>query len=243
MRCDTIRSALTLCVVAIALAAPGAMAQSKRAGLPATSSPTPESWNLTRLDTARQTSYLSDIERDIVLELNKVRSDPGRYAELYLSPMRGMFQGLQYVRPGQITIITQEGIAAVDDAIAALRRARPAPPLTPSRGMSDAARDHAHEQGRNGRTGHDSSDGSTFVDRLDRYGSWERTVGENIAYGTSTARDIVVGLIVDDGVPSRGHRDNILNGEFGTVGIAVGPHTTYRTVAVMDLAGGYREAR
>ncbi len=42
------------------------------------------------------------------------------------------------------------------------------------------------------------------------------------------ARDMasyqVVSLLVDDGVPSRGHRDNILNESYNRVGVAIGEH-------------------
>ncbi|MDR3236906.1 MAG: hypothetical protein LBT84_00205, partial [Spirochaetia bacterium] len=42
-----------------------------------------EDWGNT-LDTARDADYLSEIEKNIIFELNKARSDPKRYAETYI---------------------------------------------------------------------------------------------------------------------------------------------------------------
>jgi hypothetical protein len=129
---------------------------------------------------------------------------------------------------------------AVDEAVRFLKRARPLPPLTSSSGMSRAAADHCAEQ-TDGQTGHDGNDRSTPGDRISRYGTWSVSWGENISYGQNTARGIVLTLIIDDGVRSRGHRKNIFNPKFNFAGAAFGPHARYRTVCSIDFAGGYAE--
>lgn len=60
--------------------------------------------------------------------------------------------------------------------------------------------------------------------------------GENIVYGQTEARDAILSFIIDDGVPHRGHRQNILNPNFRVVGVACGPHPVYQTVCVMIFA-------
>ncbi len=53
--------------------------------------------------------------------------------------------------------------------------------------------------------------------------------GENLAYGLITGKEAVIGLIVDDGVPDRGHRKNIFNDAWIDVGNYFGSHKTYGT--------------
>jgi uncharacterized protein YkwD len=185
-------------------------------------------------------SFLSPVEAAVVAELNLARTDPKAYAE-HLREYRSFIRGNRLEMPGQVAIVLNEGVAAVDEAIRFLEKQAALGPLTASRGMSKAAGDHARDQGSRGATGHSGSDGSSPFDRMNRYGSWKQSAGENCSYGPSDARDIVIGLIVDDGVASRGHRANIFSPEFKVVGIAVGPHPSYGTVCVMDLAGGYAE--
>lgn len=184
--------------------------------------------------------YLSPVEAAVVAELNLARTDPKGYA-LYLRGYRAMIHNGVYERPGEIGILLQEGTRAVDEAIGFLEKRSPVGALTPSRGMSRAARAQALDQGKSGATGHSGSDGSSPFDRMSRYGKWATTAGENAAYGPSDARGIVIQLIVDDGVSSRGHRANIFNEAFKVVGVGVGPHPKYGTVCVQDFAGGYEE--
>ncbi|MDR2495391.1 MAG: CAP domain-containing protein, partial [Spirochaetaceae bacterium] len=96
-------------------------------------------------------------------------------------------------------------------------------------------------QGPRGTTGHAGSNGSSPRDRLNRYGAWGVNVGENISYGGATGQDIVVQLLIDDGVPSRGHRKNNMESAFAFAGVGVGAHKVYGTMAVLDFAAAYTE--
>jgi uncharacterized protein YkwD len=182
-------------------------------------------WNIAALDTAKDAAYLTDIEKDVILEMNKVRSDPKKYAELYIQPM------LQYS--------TGEGKKAEEECITALSKINSVALLTPELGLSRAAKDQTTDQGKTGRVGHDGSDRSMPDTRMSRYGRGYNTWGENISYGQTSARDIITQLLIDLGVPSKGHRANIMNKDFTQTGVSVGTHSTYRTMCVLDYARGY----
>ncbi len=177
---------------------------------------------------------------DILRELNLARQNPSQYAA-FLEQLRPLYKGKYMAKPGRVMLVTKEGVRALNEAIRFLKTAGPVPALRLSKGMSRAALDHVHEQGWNGNTGHRGSDGSTPDKRLARYGVWLYTMGENISYGGDNARDVVIDLIVDDGVPDRGHRKNIFNPDFRVVGAAYGPHAQYGTICVMTFAGEFKE--
>ena len=74
--------------------------------------------------------------------------------------------------------------------------------------------------------------------RIDKFGTWASTIGENIAYGTTGGKDIVLQLIIDDGVASRGHRENIFKPALKFLGSWTAGHVTYSSETVIDYAGG-----
>ena len=113
--------------------------------------------------------------------------------------------------------------------------------LLPRRGLSLAARDHVADTGPKGIIGHTGSDGSTMAQRINRYGTWRVGASENISYGLNTARDIVVQLLIDDGVAGRGHRINIMNENSRFIGIAAGSHTRYSFMCVQNFANDYTD--
>ena len=189
---------------------------------------------------AGEPDYLSPLEKAIVGEINLARTNPKGYAS-FLEEWKRYYDRKLLKIPGERIIMTEEGVTAVNEAINFIRSLSRVPRLSPSKGMSLATKDHVKDQESSGSTGHRGSDGSQPWDRVNRYGTWEKSIAENISYGSDKARNMVIGLIVDDGVPSRGHRKNIFNPDFRVIGVACSPHPTYRTVCVITFAGGYKE--
>ena len=171
---------------------------------------------------------------DLVAELNAARTDPVGYAHKARA-LRARFRGDRIERPGEIAILTREGPAAVDEAIAFLERQAPLPAVRAGSGPARSAAAHAADQTRTGGVGHIGGDGSTPADRMRREGRWSAT-GEAIAYGSGRAEDVILQLIVDDGVPDRGHRRILFNPAYTLVGAACAPHPVWRTVCVLDFA-------
>ena len=182
-----------------------------------------------------------ELAEEIVKELNFVRTSPQRYATEILEPRLKYFDGNMYAEPGKVRLLTQEGIAPLQECIRVLQGAAAAEPLTLETGLCRSAQWLADDQARTGALGHTGSDGSDLVTRINRYGMWGVLCGENCAYGSVTARDIIVQLLIDDGAPSRGHRINILKQEFKKVGIGFNKNgnAPYGAVTVMDFAGSY----
>lgn len=193
-----------------------------------------------KIDTTASADYLTEIERQIIIEINLVRANPSQYARMFLVPLRSYYHNGLFQYPGEIAISTHEGIRALNACIKVLQVAKPLPPLYPKKGLTLAARDHAKDQAKTGATGHTGSDGSTPKTRLNRYGKWGISAGENIGYGYGEVKGIVASLLIDDGMPSRGHRKNLLSNSFQFVGVAVGTHPVYRYLCVMEFAVSYR---
>ena len=177
---------------------------------------------------------------EIHTETNLVRRNPATYAK-HLEAMLPRFDGKLLERPGRVTLRTDEGAAAVREAIAALRARQPMPQLRWSKGLAGAAADHVRDQGPIGGLEHRGTDGSNPARRAERRGRWATAMAENIAYGDNPAREVVIQLLVDDGVRDRGHRDNILDSRWGAEGVACGPHRDFRQICVMDYAVKYVE--
>ncbi len=182
----------------------------------------------------------STLPGDVLQEINRLRANPSAYAD-YLETLRPLYRADKVLdmHLGTIPIRTHEGVAALDEAIRCLRHTRPLPPLSYSSGLALSARDHALEQGRTGGIGHAGRGGSNPFNRMDRYGVWCNEAGEDIAYGAPSARQVVMNLIVDDGIPGRGHRTSLLKPTFGVAGIGVGTHPLYGAVCVIDLASQF----
>jgi uncharacterized protein YkwD len=177
----------------------------------------------------------------IIHEMNLARQNPALYAT-FVEQTRQNYSGGVCLLSGNVRLRTHEGVRALNDAIQFLRRAKPQPPLALSPGLCLAAADHCREQA-GGAIGHYGSHGGDPGNRISRYGVVSQGWAENIAYGRHTAREIVLALIVDDGVRGRGHRKNIFNPTYNVAGAAYSPHARFGSVCSIDFASGFAENR
>jgi hypothetical protein len=156
----------------------------------------------------------------VLAEMNYARAHPAQYARaLRLDP-----QGY----PG-------DDRAAFEEAMDFLEQQPPLPPLDTDKRVAAAARDHVRSQGSSGAVGHGAPGG--LGQRLHDHGVWAGLSAENIAYGSRTGADVVRQLIIDSGVPNRGHRANIFSRSYQLAGVSCGPHPAYAVVCVIDFAG------
>lgn len=177
----------------------------------------------------------SALEREIIAELNRARTDPRAYADR-LAVYRRYFNGKVVRYPGNPDgLRTAEGIAAVDEAIRVLRRQPPVRTVSAATLLTRAARDHVEEQGPRGVTGHPSANGDRVRQRLVRRGGGDY-VAEVITYGPPSAVEVVRQLIVDDNVPDRGHRRSVYATQWAYAGAACGPHKRYKVMCVVTFA-------
>lgn len=87
-------------------------------------------------------------------------------------------------------------------------------PLIPSSELYGIATEHARTSASDGYLEHQGKDGSLPSDRISIAMPWTQEGNENIAAGPGDANAILLQLMVDSGVDSRGHRKNLMNPEW-----------------------------
>jgi hypothetical protein len=109
-----------------------------------------------------------------------------------------------------------------------------------SEGLSFAAIAHVKDQSGSGATGHRTGNGGGLIeDRVKPFGSWQGAIGENLSYGSESARDRLLTWLIDDGFASRGHRKRLMSSDYKVAGLSCGPHPEYGTMCCLTLAGNF----
>lgn len=181
----------------------------------------------------------SVLEQEIIAQVNRVRTNPSAYAD-WLAGMRQYYRDTLLRIPGRTIVLTKEGVSALDEAINALRQTRPLPPLTVFNGMSMAAKDLVKEGINTERQITINTD--KVEDKIALYGIVQGKQGENISYGGSSAQDIVMLMIIDDGIASRIHRQNILDSSYNATGVACDVHQAFGNLCAITYAENYKDS-
>lgn len=167
---------------------------------------------------AHAASLAARLDDAVLDELNFARARPAEYA-----------------RELRRELNRSDDPAAVEEAIDFLERQAALPALESDRRVAAAARQHTQIQGARGDVGHGGA--GALGQRLRGQGVWAGLSAENISYGYDDPRDVVRQLIIDSGVPGRGHRRNIFGSGYQLAGVSCGPHRTYGYMCVIDFAG------
>jgi len=169
--------------------------------------------NLVRkLNTAANEVYLSVDEKEVVLMINLIRNN----GQLFWDSI-----GFPYILEREI-----EQNKYVQSLKSDLKHVMNLQPLFPDKSLFEAAKRHAIASGKQGSLGHESSAG-TLRQRMNPFKGTFSYVSENCDYGSNTAIDILMNLLIDDGIPDVGHRVNILEPRINVVGVSIQPHRNY----------------
>lgn len=153
--------------------------------------------------------WMSLHDRQVIYWLNVARLDPSGFFQRFVAADWAANPSNTYLSSLKTTMNSMKPVAA----------------LQPNRMLYDAAMCHARSSGSVGYVGHD------------RVNQTCKKIfsGECCAYGANGALDVVIQLLVDEGVPSLGHREICLSEAYTTVGAASAPHSRYKTNTVLDF--------
>ena len=165
-------------------------------------SPSEESDRVVNSNTAR-----AALEPKILLEINRVRTDPQGYAR-WLEEQQQYFDGIWLRLPGEKPIRTNRGRKALQEAIAILKEQQPLPPLKTSEQTAAKA-----------------------TSELENFATANNI--EFFSYGRTTATGIVMGLVVDELFPDRRRRNSLLSPEAEDTGVACKPDPRYAKVCAI----------
>ena len=190
------------------------------------------------LNTASNAAYMKDSEKEMIREINLLRSDPAGYIRFIEEYAEITKKHPEMISSGQMKYSLTFNYELVDgveklkridtvwldepedesEAIASLihdlQKTPPLSILKPDQGIYEAVKNYAKDQDNNAWTlKHIGSDGSWPWDRIRKYSPGMAEGNENIAsrFPEPSVRQVIIQLLVDTGIPGYGHRYNLLD--------------------------------
>ena len=175
---------------------------------------------------------LEKLKKEVINETNRIRSNPKSYIPILESYIK-YFDGNILEKPDTDTgIETQEGAFAYQEAINFLKSQKPIEPLIYDEEVSRASQELSDLMGKTGNT-----EDNNIEERISKYVDWDVAISENIDFGGFTGEDVIINLLVDDGVEDRSHRSNLFNTKIKYFGVGTSVHKEYDICTVIDYIG------
>lgn len=178
---------------------------------------------LKKANTAESISKLNEEEKKIIFYMNLVRLEPQQFLNSILTP---------YIKENEISKNSYYNSLVRD-----LKNAKSTSALVFTDDLHSVATEFAKDLSKSGKVGHVNSKGQGFGVRSKALMASYSTLAENCQFGYDSALDIVIDLLIDDGVPSLGHRKNILNKDYQFVGVSTNTHKNYTHCSVQVFGG------
>jgi uncharacterized protein YkwD len=167
-------------------------------------------------NTASRVKYLKPIEKEVIQILNLVRQNPQHFNNTVVAKWPEYMNRPDLKQNRYYTSLVKT-----------LAEMKPVGLLTPDSIAWISAKCHAITSGKEGYTGHD---------RLTKdCEQKEKFYGECCQYGYSEAVEILMSLLIDEDVPSLGHRVICLKGTYTAIGVSFEPHKEYGSNTVLDF--------
>jgi hypothetical protein len=168
-----------------------------------------------KCNTAAKVSYMNDEEKEVIYILNLLRANPALFANTVLQKYpdenhQGFLRNIQEYK----------------SLLDTLRKLKPLELLYPDSLCFVSAQCHAISSGKAGYVGHERQTKECKDKHL--------YFGECCDYGHKEPLSILMGLVIDQNVPSLGHRYMCI-GSYGKIGVSIQPHKVYGNNAVLDF--------
>jgi len=158
------------------------------------------------IDTAQDAKFMSQRAREMVKEINLLRTNPRAYVQ-EVQAYRERIKNTEYSDLNY----AKEQLRATDDLIRELQIMSPMASLQPRLTLHKTAQKHGVEILANDAPTHVGLDGSYPWDRITRDDLTLEDGNENLVGGPSDIKELLMLLLVDAGVPGYGHRRALLN--------------------------------
>lgn len=180
-----------------------------------------EKWDSRTIKIARRFSsnlFSSKSSNDVVFYTNLARMDGALFVSTILKPYCKFYGDTAYTPYLQSLIVH-------------LSRLKKSPPLRHRLWLSIMAKIHARKSGIRGYAGHHNLNRRLWIN-----GKLRKGYGENCSYGEGDPLGVVVQLLIDEDVPSLGHRFNITSTEFKRIGVSFAKHRKYGINCVQEFS-------
>ncbi|MFT4760052.1 MAG: LysM repeat protein, partial [Saprospiraceae bacterium] len=155
-----------------------------------------------KLDPAKY-RYMQSEELQMLEEINLIRSNPKGYIPYIQQYIKDVKSGKSFGFGDPVTVSYE--------LIKQLENTAPLSILEPAECVYRAAKIHGEDRKGAGSNDHVGTDGSWPWDRILKECDYLKDGNENLVGGPSSIRKAVILLLVDDGIPNRGHRSTLLN--------------------------------